>query len=146
MEISTDKLAPRIIINENDIPATEQNERKSPITLIFGFAPVGRLLEMVVWNNSNDISREFGFPSSGPEKYFIDSATRLVETGATAIMTRLPYDNYQCHNVKYVDFKFEKVERISLSIIPPNLPEHLIGLFSTVFTQLQLELLLKKLY
>ena len=62
---------------------------------------------MVVCNNSNDISREFGFPSSAPEKYFIDSATRLVETGATAIMTRLPYDNYQCHNVKYVDFKLE---------------------------------------
>lgn len=107
MAISTDKLAPRIIINEHDIPAPEQKERKPPVTLMFGFAPIGRTLEMVVCNNSIDISNEFGSPVSAPEKYFIDSATRLVESGATAIMTRLPYDNDQCHNVKYVDFKLE---------------------------------------
>lgn len=108
MAILTDRLAPRIIINENDIPSPEQKERKSPVTLLFGFAPIGKTLEMVVCNNSYEITKEFGSPTSAPEKYFIDAATRLVDSGATTIMTRLPYDNDQCHNVKYVDFKLEE--------------------------------------
>lgn len=74
---------------------------------MFGFAPVGRTCEMVVCNNANDILAEFGSPESAPEKYFIDSALRLVQSGATALMTRLPYDNDQSHTVKYVDFKVE---------------------------------------
>lgn len=74
---------------------------------MFGFAPIGRTCEMVVCNNANDILTEFGSPESAPEKYFIDSALRLVQSGATALMTRLPYDNDQSHKVKYVDFKLE---------------------------------------
>ena len=105
MAIQTDKLAPRILVNENDIESKANKRLKKPITLMFGFAPIGRTCEMVVCNNANDILTEFGSPESAPEKYFIDSALRLVGTGATALMTRLPYDNDQSHTVKYVDFK-----------------------------------------
>lgn len=105
MAIQTDKLAPRILVNENDIESKVAKRLNKPITLMFGFAPIGRTCEMVVCNNANDILTEFGSPESAPEKYFIDSALRLVGTGATALMTRLPYDNDQSHKVKYVDFK-----------------------------------------
>ena len=108
MATSTDKLAPRIIINENDITKKKTEERKPPVTLIFGFAPVGRTCEMVACNTARDISNEFGFPGSAPEKYFVDAATKLVENGATVLMTRLPYDNDQSHTVKYVDYKLEE--------------------------------------
>ena len=107
MAIQTDKLAPRILINENDIEGKARQRLNKPITLMFGFAPIGRTCEMVVCNNANDILTEFGSPESAPEKYFIDSALRLVQSGATALMTRLPYDNDQSHTVKYVDFKVE---------------------------------------
>jgi hypothetical protein len=81
MAISTDtsKLAPRILVNENDISRTLKQKRKQPITLIFGFSPVGRTCEMVECNNEGDIYTEFGFPRTAPEKYFIDSASRLVQ-------------------------------------------------------------------
>lgn len=107
MATDTSKLAPRIIVNEHDIPGKESRIRNKPITLMFGFAPIGRTCEMVVCNSASDVTREFGSPSSAPEKYFIDSALRLVSSGATALMTRLPYDNEQSHTVKYVDFKLE---------------------------------------
>ena len=105
MATRTDKLAPRILVNENDIESKVKQRLNKPITLMFGFAPVGRTCEMVVCNNAHDILTEFGSPESTPEKYFIDSALRLVQSGATALMTRLPYDNDQSHIVKYVDFK-----------------------------------------
>ena len=107
MATRTDKLAPRILINENDIENKARQRLNKPITLMFGFAPIGRTCEMVVCNSANDILTEFGSPESAPEKYFIDSALRLVQSGATALMTRLPYDNDQSHTVKYVDFKVE---------------------------------------
>lgn len=107
MATRTDKLAPRILINENDIESKVRQRLNKPITLMFGFAPIGRTCEMVVCNNAEDILTEFGSPESAPEKYFIDSALRLVQSGATALMTRLPYDNDQSHTVKYVDFKVE---------------------------------------
>lgn len=105
MATQTDKLAPRILVNENDIESKTKQRLNKPITLMFGFAPIGRTCEMVVCNNASDVLTEFGSPESAPEKYFIDSALRLVGTGATALMTRLPYDNDQSHTVKYVDFK-----------------------------------------
>ena len=104
-KIQTDKLAPRIIINENEINDPQTRIMNSPVTLVFGFAPVGKICEMVACNSTNDISNEFGFPETAAEKYFIDSAIRLVENGATVLMTRLPYDNMQSHEVKYVDYK-----------------------------------------
>lgn len=107
MATSTDKLAPRIIVNENEINRKKEKTINPPVTLIFGFAPVGRTCEMVVCNTRTDITREFGFPLSTPEKYFIDSAFRLVDNGATVLMTRLPYDNDQSHKVKYVDYRLE---------------------------------------
>jgi len=115
MATSTDKLAPRIIINENDISMARAKERKPPVTLIFGFAPKGRTCEMVECNTLAEITQEFGSPDSSPEKYFIDAGLRMVQSGATAIMTRLPYDNDQSHNVKYVDYKLE--DAIALSDI-----------------------------
>lgn len=105
MAILTDRLAPRIIINENDIPEPNKNIRNSPVTLIFGFAPIGRTMDMVVCNSTSDIYQEFGQPESLPEKYFIDSALRVVQSGATALMTRLPYDNSQCNKFKYVEYQ-----------------------------------------
>ena len=107
MATQTDKLAPRILINEHDLTSNPTRRMNPPITLIFGFAPVGRVNEMVVCNNDLDIHREFGYPQSTPEKYFIDAGLRLVRQGATALMTRLPYDNEQSHMVKYVDYKVE---------------------------------------
>jgi hypothetical protein len=108
MATQTDKLAPRIIINENDIPQKTKVKRKHPITLIFGFAPIGKTCEMVECNTPVEIENEFGVPSSTPEKYFIDAAERIVMNGSTVLMTRLPYDNPQSHTVKYIDFKVEK--------------------------------------
>lgn len=70
---------------------------------------------MVVCRSSSDISREFGFPVSAPEKYFIDAGMRVVDNGATALMTRLPYDNEQSHMFKYIDYKLE--EPISMADI-----------------------------
>ena len=105
--LKTDRLAPRIIINENDILQSSNGRRNPPVTLLFGFAPIGRTCEMVVCNNVVDITNEFGFPISAPEKYFIDSATRIVQEGATALMVRLPYDNAQSHTVKYIDYRIE---------------------------------------
>ena len=107
MATTTDKLAPRIIINENEILPPEEKIRNHPITLMFGFAPVGRICEMVVCNSALEIQTEFGFPVSAPEKWFIDAATRVVQNGATVVMTRLPYDNDQSHTVKYVDYRVE---------------------------------------
>jgi hypothetical protein len=107
MATSTDKLAPRIIINEHEKHADAPRRHRPPVTLIFGFAPIGRTCEMVTCNSVSEISQEFGFPMSAPEKYFIDSATRLVQEGATVLMTRLPYDNAQSHTVKYVDYTLE---------------------------------------
>lgn len=119
MATRTDKLAPRILVNENDIESKVRQRLNKPITLMFGFAPVGRTCEMVVCNNANDILTEFGSPTSAPEKYFIDSALRLVETGATALMTRLPYDNEQSHTVKYVDFKVGKaISMMDIATVP----------------------------
>ena len=93
MATSTDKLAPRIIINEHDVIQKEKQQRKHPITLIFGFSPVGRVCEMVECNTVKEIRDEFGTPISAAEKYFIDSAVRAVRSNATVLMTRLPYDN-----------------------------------------------------
>jgi hypothetical protein len=107
MATQTDKLAPRIIINEHDIPANQGKQLKHPITLMFGFSPVGRTCEMVVCNKQSDILQEFGSPTTAPEKFFIDSAIKVVQQNATVLMTRLPYDNQQSHNVKYVDYKVE---------------------------------------
>ena len=107
MATSTDRLAPRIIINENDIEQKKTQRFNAPITLMFGFAPIGRTCEMVICNNSQEISQEFGSPTTAAEKYFVDSATRLVQYGTTVLMTRLPYDNDQSHTVKYVDYKLE---------------------------------------
>ena len=107
MATSTDKLAPRIIINENDISMAKARERKPPVTLIFGFAPKGRTCEMVECNTAREILQEFGSPDSSPEKYFIDAGLRMIEHNATVLMTRLPYDNVQSHKVKYVDYKLE---------------------------------------
>ena len=119
MATDTSKLAPRIIVNEHDIPGREGRTRNKPVTLMFGFAPVGRTCEMVVCNSASDVMREFGSPTSAPEKYFIDSALRLVQSGATALMTRLPYDNEQSHTVKYVDFKVgDPISMRDISTVP----------------------------
>jgi hypothetical protein len=119
MATQTDKLAPRILVNENDIESKVQKRLNKPITLMFGFAPIGRTCEMVVCNNANDILTEFGSPESAPEKYFIDSALRLVQSGATALMTRLPYDNDQSHTVKYIDFKVgEEISMGDIATVP----------------------------
>ena len=119
MATQTDKLAPRILVNENDIESKVQKRLNKPITLMFGFAPIGRTCEMVVCNNANDILTEFGSPESAPEKYFIDSALRLVQSGATALMTRLPYDNDQSHTVKYIDFKVgEEISMRDIATVP----------------------------
>lgn len=119
MATKTDKLAPRILINENDIESKVRQRLNKPITLMFGFAPIGRTCEMVVCNNAEDILTEFGSPESAPEKYFIDSALRLVQSGATALMTRLPYDNDQSHTVKYVDFKVEDpISMMDIATVP----------------------------
>jgi hypothetical protein len=107
MATSTDKLAPRIIINEHDNVNKRKKKRNHPITLIFGFSPMGRTCEMIECNRTSDIMTEFGTPLSAPEKYFIDAGLRLVEQGSTVLMTRLPYDNEQSHTVKYVDYKLE---------------------------------------
>lgn len=107
MATQTDKLASRIIVNEHDIPSPESRIRRKPVTLLFGFSPIGRTCEMVVCNTIQEITQEFGQPESAPEKYFIDSAERLVQNNATVLMTRLPYDNDQSHTVKYVDYKVE---------------------------------------
>ena len=107
MAIDTSKLAPRIIINEHELPNPRNYAKTKPVTLIFGFAPLGKTLEMVVCNNAVDITNEFGYPSSAAEKYFIDAGMRVVNEGATALMTRLPYDNFAQHNVKYVDYHIE---------------------------------------
>ena len=58
MAIQTDKLAPRILVNENDIESKVAKRLNKPITLMFGFAPIGRTCEMVVCNNANDIHNE----------------------------------------------------------------------------------------
>lgn len=108
MATSTDRLAPRILIEEHDLTPPELKIRKPPVTLLFGFAPKGRTCEMVVCNTVAQITQEFGTPTTAPEKYFVDSAIRLVQNNATAIMTRLPYDNDQSHTVKYVDYKIEQ--------------------------------------
>lgn len=108
MATDTSKLAPRIIVNENEIFENADRQMNPPVTLLFGFAPIGRTLEMVTCNSIDEITQEFGFPTSAPEKYFIDSAMRLVQSGATVLMTRLPYDNAQSHTVKYVDYKVEE--------------------------------------
>ena len=120
MATSTDKLAPRIIINEHDISDRRIKRKNAPVTLLFGFAPTGRLLEMVECNNVLDIQQEFGSPSSAPEKYFIDAATKLVENNTTVLMTRLPYDNDQSHKVKYVDYKVEDAISISDMVTVPQ--------------------------
>ena len=120
MATSTDKLAPRIIINEHNISPDKVERMNPPITLIFGFAPVGRTCEMVVCNNVGEITQEFGSPVSAPEKYFIDSARRMVDNGATVLMTRLPYDNDQSHLVKYVDYKVEDPKSIRDIVTVPQ--------------------------
>ena len=74
---------------------------------MFGFSPIGRTCEMVVCRNEIDVTNEFGFPESAPEKYFIDSAIRVINEGGTALMTRLPYDNDQSNTVKYVEYGIE---------------------------------------
>lgn len=78
MATSTDKLAPRIIINENDISSPRTRQRKPPVTLIFGFAPKGRTCEMVECNSETEIMQEFGTADSAPEKYFMDAGMRMV--------------------------------------------------------------------
>ena len=108
MATTTDKLAPRIIINENEILPPNGRTMNHPTTLMFGFAPVGRTCEMVVCNSALEIQKEFGFPVSAPEKWFVDAAMKVVENGGTALMTRLPYDNDQSHTVKYVDYRLEQ--------------------------------------
>lgn len=55
MAISTDKLAPRILVNETDVTYKKNEARNAPVTLIFGFAPIGRTCEMVVCNTEADI-------------------------------------------------------------------------------------------
>ena len=104
---STVKSAPRIIVNEHEIFDKVKRIPKAPVTLVFGFSPIGRTNEMVVCNTVKEISDEFGFPTSSAEKWFVDAAMNVVRNGATALMTRLPYDNFQCHEVKYVDFTIE---------------------------------------
>ena len=104
---STDKLAPRIVIDEHDVLPRDDSRNVHPISLMFGFAPIGRTCEMVTCRTALDVTREFGQPVSAPEKFFIDSALRIVQTGATVLMTRLPYDNEQSHTVKYVDYTIQ---------------------------------------
>lgn len=55
MATATNKLAPRILINENDISDTLKKKLNSPITLMFGFAPMGRINEMVVCNTPTEV-------------------------------------------------------------------------------------------
>lgn len=78
MAVSTHKLAPRIIINEHDLPTNYAKVRNNPVTMVFGFSPIGRTCEMVVCNTEQEIIEEFGDPRSAPEKYFIDAGLRLV--------------------------------------------------------------------
>ena len=120
MATDTSKLAPRIIINEHDITDRRIKRKNAPVTLLFGFAPTGRLLEMVECNNILDIQQEFGSPTSAPEKYFIDAAQKLVEHDTTVLMTRLPYDNDQSHKVKYVDYKLDEPIGISDIVTVPQ--------------------------
>lgn len=78
MATDTSKLAPRIIINEHEIDSPLTKEFKEPVTLLFGFSQRGRTNEMVVCNSTLEISNEFGFPVTAPEKYFIDAGARIV--------------------------------------------------------------------
>ena len=66
MATSTDKLAPRIIINEHAASSGVGGERRwsKPTTLIFGFSPVGRTCEMVACHSEADIINEFGYPQT----------------------------------------------------------------------------------
>ena len=119
MATDTSKLAPRIIINERDLSQKLSKKRQQPITLIFGFSPIGKTCEMVECNETYDIYGEFGYPATAAEKYFIDAGLKVVENGATALMTRLPYDNAQSHTVKCIDYKVETPIALSdLATIP----------------------------
>lgn len=106
--MDTSKLAPRIIVNEHEIFEKRKKSIVSPATLIFGFSPRGKTCEIVECNSAYEVYDEFGQPQSTPEKYFANSAIRLINSGATALMVRLPYDNFQSHEVKYVDYKVEE--------------------------------------
>ena len=66
MAIQTNKLAPRIIINEYAETAGVGGQRpwSSPTTLIFGFSPVGKTCEMVVCHSEAEIINEFGYPQT----------------------------------------------------------------------------------
>lgn len=121
MATDTSKLAPRIIINEHDQTpgAGTRTPWNAPVTLIFGFSGVGRTCEMVVCNSEAEILNEFGYPESQPEKYFIDAGLKMVRQGATALMTRLPYDNPQSHTVKYIDYRLEEpISMYDIATIP----------------------------
>lgn len=78
MALDTGRLAPKIIINENEIIDTSKPKPKPPVTLLFGFSPIGRTCELVRCDSVSDVYQEFGYPQSAPEKYFIDSAIRLI--------------------------------------------------------------------
>lgn len=56
MATDTSKLAPRIIINEHDITASTTIVRNNPITLLFGFSPIGRTCEPVYCNTALEIT------------------------------------------------------------------------------------------
>lgn len=105
--INTDRLAPRIVLNEDELNPTPSGKLVQPVVLSMGFSPIGRTNEMVVCNTVNEIYREFGYPTSAPEKWFVDAGVRVVQNGGTALMTRLPYDNFQCHSVRYVDYRLD---------------------------------------
>ena len=94
MATRTDKLAPRILINENDIEQKKTRVWKHPTTLIFGFSPIGQTCEMVVCNNAQDITQEFGSPTTAPEKYFIDAGLKVIQNGSTAVIVPLSFGRF----------------------------------------------------
>lgn len=81
MAIPTDKLSPRVIINEYEKTSGLGNQMpwSRPTTLIFGFSPVGKTCEMVVCHSEADIINEFGYPQTHTEKYFIDAGLKVVQ-------------------------------------------------------------------
>ena len=101
--------APGISVTERDKSDYSGNgEYKSPVCLVFGFAPKGPFLEANYITSLSQLKSTFGRPEDSLEKYFYNAAVRVIKSGGTALMTRLPYDNAQANTVKYVRYSVEQ--------------------------------------
>lgn len=102
---STLTKAPGVFTNEIDLSSYENRPpTRSPVCLMFGFAPKGAILESKYMRSVTEIQSEFGLPETSLEKYFYNAGVRTVLGGGTALMVRLPYDNAQANSIKYVRY------------------------------------------